>query len=108
MGSDRSARKSKPIQPPKKRRLSEFRGMFRATKPYVGVEATRQYVAHELGEELERGMRKADEELRHGETVGLDALFARIEQKASSAAKPSAKASPRSRKPAPRSVKRRR
>jgi hypothetical protein len=58
MGSDRSTRKSKAMHPPKKRRLSEFRGMFPATKPYIGVEATRQEVAQKLGEELDRKIRK--------------------------------------------------
>jgi hypothetical protein len=43
---------------PKKRRLSELRGILPATKPYIGVEATRQEVARQLGEELERKLRK--------------------------------------------------
>lgn len=46
------------IHPLKKRRLTDFRGMFPATKPYLGVEATRQAVARHLGEELERKIRK--------------------------------------------------
>jgi len=32
--------------------------MFPATKPYIGVEATRQEVARQLGEELDRKIRK--------------------------------------------------
>jgi len=44
--------------PPKKRRLTEFRGILPATKPYIGVEATGQHVAQQLGEELERKLRK--------------------------------------------------
>ncbi len=58
MGSARITRKSKATEPPKRRRLSEFRGMFPATKPYIGVEATRQEVARQLGEELDRKIRK--------------------------------------------------
>jgi hypothetical protein len=58
MGSARIPRKSKATQPPKSRRLSEFRGMFPTTKPFIGVEATRQEIAHQLGEELERKIRK--------------------------------------------------
>ncbi|MDP9282361.1 MAG: AbrB/MazE/SpoVT family DNA-binding domain-containing protein [Chloroflexota bacterium] len=46
------------ILPLKKRRLTEFRGMFPATKPYIGVEATRNEIARQLGEELERKIRK--------------------------------------------------
>ena len=46
------------ILPLKKRRLTEFRGMFPASKPYIGVQATRQLVARQLGEELERRIRK--------------------------------------------------
>ena len=46
------------ILPLKKRRLTEFRGMFPATKPFIGVEATRQHVAQHLGEELDRKIRK--------------------------------------------------
>lgn len=57
MGSARTTRKSKVTQPPKKRRLSELRGILPATKPYIGVEATRQIVARQLGEELERKLR---------------------------------------------------
>jgi hypothetical protein len=57
MGSARTTRKSKATQPPKKGRLSELRGIFPATKPYIGVEATRQIVARQLGEELERKIR---------------------------------------------------
>jgi len=58
MGSDRSTRESKAKPPPKKRRLNEFRGMFPATRPYIGVEATRQELAQRLGEELDRTIRK--------------------------------------------------
>ena len=58
MGSARSTRKSKPTPPSRRRRLSEFRGMFPATKPYIGVEATRQEIARQLGEELDRKIRK--------------------------------------------------
>jgi hypothetical protein len=50
MGKGRVTPKSKTT-PLKERRLSDLRGIFPATKPYVGVEATRQYVAHQLGEE---------------------------------------------------------
>jgi len=57
MGSDRNARKRGATQAPKKRRLSDFRGMFPATKPYIGVEATRQEIARQLGEELDRKIR---------------------------------------------------
>ena len=46
------------ILPLKKRRLTEFRGMFPATKPYIGVEATRQEISRQLGEELERKIRR--------------------------------------------------
>jgi hypothetical protein len=42
---------------PKKRRLSDFQGTFATSKPYVGVEATRQIVARQLGEELDRKTR---------------------------------------------------
>jgi hypothetical protein len=45
-------------EPPKKRRLTEFRGMFPATKPYIGVEATRQEIPRQLGEEFDRKIRK--------------------------------------------------
>lgn len=49
----------KPVESPKsKRRLTEFRGMFPATKPYIGVEATRQEVARQLGADLDRKIRK--------------------------------------------------
>lgn len=58
MGGARITRKSMATQPPKRRRLSEFRGMFPATKPYIGVEATRQEIARQLGEELDRKIRK--------------------------------------------------
>jgi hypothetical protein len=44
--------------PPKKRRLSEFQGMFPTSKPFIGVEATRNEVARQLGEELDRKIRK--------------------------------------------------
>lgn len=46
------------ILPLKKRRLTEFRGMFPATKPYTGVEAIRQEIGRQLGEELERKIRR--------------------------------------------------
>jgi hypothetical protein len=58
MGSARSTRKRKTTQTPTKRRLSEFRGMFPVTKPYIGVEATREEVGRKLGEELDRKIRK--------------------------------------------------
>jgi len=58
MGSARTTRNSKTTQPPKKRRLSDFQGILPATKPYIGVEATRQEVARQLGEELDRKIRK--------------------------------------------------
>jgi hypothetical protein len=58
MGSARITRKSKATQPPRKPRLSELRGMLPTSKPYIGVEATRQEVARQLGEELERKIRK--------------------------------------------------
>jgi len=32
--------------------------MFPATKPYIGVEATRNEIARQLGEELDRKIRK--------------------------------------------------
>jgi hypothetical protein len=57
VGKARITPKSKTTQP-KKRRLSDLRGTLPATKPYIGVEATRQYVAQQLGEELERKLRK--------------------------------------------------
>ena len=57
MGSDRNARKRRATQAPKKRRLSELRGTLPATKPYIGVEATRQEIARQLGEDLERKIR---------------------------------------------------
>ena len=37
-----------------KRRLSDFQGTFPTSKPYVGVERTRQEVARQLGEEMDR------------------------------------------------------
>lgn len=43
---------------PKKRRLTEFRGLFPATRPYIGVEATRQRIGQQIGEELERKLRQ--------------------------------------------------
>lgn len=46
------------ILPLKKRRLTDFQGMFSSSKPYIGVEATRQAVARQLGEELDRKIRK--------------------------------------------------
>jgi hypothetical protein len=58
MGSARITRKSKATQPPKRPRLSELRGILPATKPYIGVDATRQQVARQLGEELDRKIRK--------------------------------------------------
>ena len=57
MGSDRKTPKKKGEQARKKRRLSDFRGMFPATKPYIGVEATRQEIARQLGEDLDRKIR---------------------------------------------------
>lgn len=49
---------SKLNPPLKKRRLSELRGILPTSKPYIGVEATRQEVARSLGEELDRKIRK--------------------------------------------------
>jgi hypothetical protein len=57
MGKARITSKDKATQL-KKRRLSDLRGILPATKPYIGVEATRQHVAQQLGEELERKLRK--------------------------------------------------
>ena len=57
MGSDRKTPKKKREQPLKKRRLSEFRGILPSTKPYIGFEATRQEIARQLGEELDRKIR---------------------------------------------------
>jgi hypothetical protein len=57
MGKARNTPKNKTTQL-KKRRLSDLRGILPATKPYIGVEATRQHVAQQLGEELERKLRK--------------------------------------------------
>jgi hypothetical protein len=57
MARARTQQKGKASEPPKKRRLTEFRGMFPATKPYIGVDATRQHVAQQLGEELDRKSR---------------------------------------------------
>jgi hypothetical protein len=57
MGKARITRKSTTTQL-KQRRLSDLRGTLPATKPYIGVEATRQHVAQQLGEELERKLRK--------------------------------------------------
>ena len=57
MRKARITRKSTTTQL-KKRRLSDLRGTLPATKPYIGVEATRQHVAQQLGEELERKLRK--------------------------------------------------
>jgi hypothetical protein len=58
MARARKLQKGKGTVPPKKRRLTEFRGMFPATKPFIGVEATRQHVAQDLGDELDRKIRK--------------------------------------------------
>jgi hypothetical protein len=58
MGRASKRNENEMTQPPKKRRLSELRGILPATKPYIGVEATRQHVAQQLGEELERKLRK--------------------------------------------------
>jgi hypothetical protein len=58
MAKARDRRVSKVTPPPKKRRLSEFQGMFPTSKPYIGVEGTRQEVARQLGEELERKTQK--------------------------------------------------
>jgi hypothetical protein len=57
MARARTRQKGNGTKPPKKRRLTEFRGMFPTTKPYIGVEATRQHVAKQLGEELDRKIR---------------------------------------------------
>ena len=57
MARARSRQKGKATEPRKKRGLTEFHGMFPTTKPYIGVEATRQEVARQLGEELERKTR---------------------------------------------------
>ena len=54
----RKQRESKVSATPGKRRLSDFQGMFPTSKPYIGVEATRQEVARQLGEELDRKIRK--------------------------------------------------
>jgi hypothetical protein len=58
MTKARARRASKVSPPPKKRRLSEFQGMFPTSKPFIGVEATRNEVARQLGEELDRKIRK--------------------------------------------------
>lgn len=58
MAKGRARRESSVSPLSKKRRLSELRGMLPATKPYIGVDATRQEVARQLGEELERKIRK--------------------------------------------------
>jgi hypothetical protein len=57
MARERKQQKGKAAKPPKRRRLSELRGILPATKPYIGVEATRQEVARQLGEELDRKIR---------------------------------------------------
>ena len=57
MARSRTTKKGKTTEPSKKRRLTEFRGTFPATKPYIGVDATRQHVAQQLGEELDRKTR---------------------------------------------------
>lgn len=57
MGKARITPKNRTTQL-KKRRLSDLRGILPATKPYIGVEATRQHVAQQLGRELERTLRK--------------------------------------------------
>ena len=57
MSKARKQRASRVSASPKKRRLSEFQGMFPTSKPYVGVESTRQEVARQLGEELDRKIR---------------------------------------------------
>jgi hypothetical protein len=54
MAKARKQRESKPSERPKKRRLSDFQGTFPTSKPYLGVEATRQIVARHLGAELDR------------------------------------------------------
>ncbi len=58
MTKARAQRANKVSPPTKKRRLSEFGGMFPSSKPYLGVDATRQQVARQLGEELDRKIRK--------------------------------------------------
>jgi hypothetical protein len=57
MAKARKRRKKSAAEPPQKRRLTELRGMFPATKRYVGVEVTRQDVARQLGKELDRKAR---------------------------------------------------
>jgi hypothetical protein len=57
MAKARKQRYSKASEMPKKRRLSDFQGTFPTSKPYIGVEATRQDVARKLGEEIERKTR---------------------------------------------------
>jgi hypothetical protein len=57
MARARTRQKGKEAEPSKKRRLTEFGGILPATKPYIGVEATRQEVARQLGEELDRKLR---------------------------------------------------
>jgi hypothetical protein len=58
MARARTLQEGKVKEPPKKRRLTEFRGMFPATKLYIGVEATRQEIPRQLGEEFDRKIRK--------------------------------------------------
>jgi AbrB family looped-hinge helix DNA binding protein len=45
------------IVPLKKRRLTELRGLFPATKPYRGRDAIRRETGHKLGAELELKLR---------------------------------------------------
>jgi hypothetical protein len=54
MEKARKQRESKASAAPRKRRLSDFQGTFPTSKPHVGVEATRQEVARQLGEEMDR------------------------------------------------------
>ena len=46
------------ILPVKKRRLTEFRGVFPATRPYPGKDAIRREVGRMLAEELEQKLRR--------------------------------------------------
>ena len=46
------------ILPVKKRRLTEFRGVFPATRPYPGKDVIRREVGRMLAEELEQRLRR--------------------------------------------------
>jgi len=46
------------IFPVKKRRLTEFRGVFPATRPFPGKDAIRREVGRMLAEELEQKIRR--------------------------------------------------